>query len=226
MARDIGESMIDVNEIKKMINLFFWPVKGSRDILREVGYAFRTEFYDEAVHSEREHYMHYISFEWYENRCDTLANSMAILFDIADKNKSEKILNYFLKKKLSTPYPIKVLNPPAWISSYIWNPKIDLYRYNIPSQMNVPFHYHNSGIWPYVGGFYVMSLLSAGKKKESKNELGKLVQANKIGKEREWEFNEWLHGKTGKPMGAALQAWSAAGFILAYKAVVEKNILF
>ncbi len=26
--------------------------------------------------------------------------------------------------------------------------------------------------------------------------------ANKLGRSSEWEFNEWLHGKTGKPMGA------------------------
>jgi len=30
-----------------------------------------------------------------------------------------------------------------------------------------------------------------------------------------WEFNEWHHGVTGRPMGKAFQAWSAAGFIRA-----------
>ena len=27
----------------------------------------------------------------------------------------------------------------------------------------------------------------------------------------EWEFNEWAHGETGRPMGKAYQAWSASG---------------
>jgi hypothetical protein len=29
----------------------------------------------------------------------------------------------------------------------------------------------------------------------------------------EWEFSEWAHGQTGKPMGKAFQAWSCSEFI-------------
>lgn len=50
--------------------------------------------------------------------------------------------------------------------------------------------------------------------------------ANKLSKKSEWEFNEWLHGKTGKPMGARFQSWSAAGYIIAYKAVKEGKLIF
>jgi glycogen debranching enzyme len=34
-----------------------------------------------------------------------------------------------------------------------------------------------------------------------------------------WEFNEWLHGETGHPMGYALQAWSAGMYLFAHHAV-------
>ena len=37
----------------------------------------------------------------------------------------------------------------------------------------------------------------------------------RLGRTREWEFNEWVHGATGRPMGKAYQAWSAASFIRA-----------
>ena len=43
----------------------------------------------------------------------------------------------------------------------------------------------------------------------------KLAEANRLGREREWEFNEWLHGATGRPMGKAYQAWSAAAYLRA-----------
>jgi glycogen debranching enzyme len=37
----------------------------------------------------------------------------------------------------------------------------------------------------------------------------------KQGIEHDWEFNEWHHGVTGRPMGKAYQAWSAASYIQA-----------
>lgn len=226
MAKEVGEhqEIKGIKEnIKKAINLLFWPTQDSLKFLEETGYLFRTDFFGETVYARREHYLHFISLEWYERRCDTLANILTILFGIADKEKTEKVIEYFKARKLSLPYPIKVLNPPIWTSSHVWNPKIDLYREK--EAWNLPFHYHNAGIWPWVGGLYVSMLGKLGRK-EAEEELEKLAEANKVGKERKWEFNEWLHGSTGKPMGEALQTWSAAGFILAYKTVKENFTIF
>ncbi|MCB0655064.1 MAG: hypothetical protein KDC57_02955, partial [Saprospiraceae bacterium] len=50
-------------------------------------------------------------------------------------------------------------------------------------------------------------------------ELYKLAELNKLGIFNEWEFNEWAHGITGKPMGKSFQAWSAAEYILACHAL-------
>ena len=46
-------------------------------------------------------------------------------------------------------------------------------------------------------------------------ELFNLAKLNKLGSAHEWEFNEWAHGHTGKPMGKAYQAWSCSEFIRA-----------
>jgi len=43
--------------------------------------------------------------------------------------------------------------------------------------------------------------------------LLKLAQANRLGKNQEWEFNEWIHSLTGRPMGKAFQSWSVSSFI-------------
>ena len=45
--------------------------------------------------------------------------------------------------------------------------------------------------------------------------LLRLAQLNQLGRDQEWEFNEWAHGQTGRPMGKAFQAWSAASFLRA-----------
>jgi len=44
-------------------------------------------------------------------------------------------------------------------------------------------------------------------------ELLRLAEVNRLGKSHEWEFNEWIHSRTGRPMGKAFQAWSASSFI-------------
>jgi hypothetical protein len=46
-----------------------------------------------------------------------------------------------------------------------------------------------------------------------------LAEANRQGVDQDWEFNEWLHGERGHPMGFAHQAWSAASYLYADHAV-------
>jgi glycogen debranching enzyme len=127
------------------------------------------------------------------------------------------------RKHISYPYPVKVLWPPVVYPNPTWNPKVDLYREE--QHQNIPFCYHNAGIWPFVGGFYVLTLVKSRKLEQAQKELKKLAEANKLGK-KEWEFNEWLHGETGEPRGAVYQSWSAAGYIFAYHAVVKGNLIF
>jgi hypothetical protein len=47
----------------------------------------------------------------------------------------------------------------------------------------------------------------------SLNSLALLCQQ---GMDTDWEFTEWAHGNTGRPMGKAFQAWSAASYVAAY----------
>ena len=41
-----------------------------------------------------------------------------------------------------------------------------------------------------------------------------------------FEFNEWLHGKTGKPLGEQYQGWSAGTYIYAYRCVKERRAIY
>jgi TPR repeat protein len=50
-----------------------------------------------------------------------------------------------------------------------------------------------------------------------------LAQANKLGREHPWEFNEWIHGVTGEVMGSSDQAWSAGMYMYAYRCVQDGN---
>jgi hypothetical protein len=69
--------------------------------------------------------------------------------------------------------------------------------------LNLPGHYHNGGIWPFIGGMWVRFIHRLGLRDVACRELLKLAQANRLGKNHDWEFNEWLHSRTGRPMGKA-----------------------
>jgi glycogen debranching enzyme len=81
--------------------------------------------------------------------------------------------------------------------------------------LNLPDHYHNGGIWPFIGGAWVKSIHKLGLKEIALKELYKLAKLNRLGIFNIWEFNEWFHGETGRPMGKAYQAWSASEYISA-----------
>jgi|GEM_PF-1835174 len=98
-------------------------------------------------------------------------------------------------------------------------------KYYRNNNLNLPEQYHNGGIWPFVGGFYVAALVKAGRLDEARRQLEKLAEVNRQGAEFEWEFNEWCHGRTGQPMGYPHQAWSAGMYIFACHCVVEERVM-
>jgi glycogen debranching enzyme len=80
--------------------------------------------------------------------------------------------------------------------------------------LNVPHCYHNGGVWPFIGGFYVGALVRAGRLSQAAVALEKLRTLNRAG-----EFNEWHHGETLEPMGVKSQAWSAGMYLFARECV-------
>jgi GH15 family glucan-1,4-alpha-glucosidase len=103
------------------------------------------------------------------------------------------------------------------------SPKSKLWRtYMQRHRQNFPYQYHNGGIWPFVSGFWIALLAQVAKRDQAAKELERYALANKL---NDWEFNEWLHGKTGEPMGMAGQSWNAAMFIFAYHVLNGKALL-
>jgi len=148
--------------------------------------------------------------EWF----DTAANCFAIAFGLADEEQTNCILDYIEKYALDTPYPIRTIHPPIQPGDRDWRE-----YYRTEHELNLPDQYHNGGIWPWVGGLYVVALVRAGRHEKAKDALFQLALANRLGKKREWEFNEWLHGISGEPRGSADQAWSAGMYMYAYTCV-------
>lgn len=144
---------------------------------------------------------------------DSLGNLLAIIFDLADKSKAKKILYYIDKNKINMPYPVKSIYPPIKKGTEDWQ------DYFEDCAARKPYHYLNAGIWTYIGGFYVLSLIKLKKFKEAEEELKKLAEANLKG-----DFPEWINPSTKKSYGK-LQAWNAGMYIIAYESFKKKKAL-
>jgi glycogen debranching enzyme len=167
---------------------------------------------------ERPFYLPYMGFRDYADRFDTLGNLLAIFFGVADGAKAHKILDYIHGCGLDEPFPLRALYPPVQPGEKDWR---EYYRVR---NLNQPHHYHNGGAWPFIGGVYVAALVQAGRLEEARGQLDKLTAMVRLGKREEWEFNEWFHGLSGKPMGYAGQSWSAAMYLFAANAVEHGRV--
>lgn len=154
--------------------------------------------------------------EWF----DTLGNLLAIITGLATPKIALSILAHIEKNKINKPYPCKAIYPPIKPGDKEWH------SYFSKCLAKDPYNYSNAGIWPFIGAFYVAALIKVKDYKKAERELNNLAEANKLGKEEEWEFNEWLSGKTGKAEGVPFQAWSAGTFIYAFECLKSKKVLF
>lgn len=147
---------------------------------------------------------------------DSLGNLLAIIFGLAGSVRAEKILNYVKAKKINLPFPVKAIYPPIDKKSAEWH------NYFEDCDAREPYAYLNGGIWTFIGGFYVLALIKQKRWDEAERELEKLAEANA---KLDWNFSEWLHGKTEKASKGGNQAWNAGMHILAYESLKEKKIL-
>jgi len=167
---------------------------------------------------KRPFFLPYVAFRDYGDYCDVFGNLLVVLFGVANPAQERRILDYLYQVGIAEPYPVRVLHPSIYPGSKDWR---EYYRNN---NLNLPEQYHNGGIWPFVGGFYVTVLVKAGRLDEARQQLAKLAEVNRLGVNEEWEFNEWCHGRTGRPMGYPHQAWSAGMYVYAYRCVAEGQV--
>jgi sucrose-6F-phosphate phosphohydrolase len=189
--------------IKKEILKSFWP-STQQKVLESFSFAERQFSLGDTKYLIAQ--VTPFDFSW---RCDVLGNVLAFLHGAVDADKAHQTLRFMLGVGVNEPFPVANVYPVVSPGDPDWRP---YYTVNL---LNLPNHYHNGGIWPFVGGYWVKFINKLGLKEMAIVELYKLALINKEGINEEWEFTEWAHGITGKPMGKSYQAWSAAQYISA-----------
>jgi glycogen debranching enzyme len=156
---------------------------------------------------EREFYLSFVNFSFWGEEVDVFGNVLSCLFGIPLPERRAGIVEALVKRNANHPYPVRSVLSPIRRGSFLWRHYMERHSQNFPHQ------YHNGGIWPFVAGFWVMLLADLRRKELARTELERYAEACRL---NNWEFNEWLHGKTGKPMGMAGQSWNASMFMLAF----------
>lgn len=186
------------------IKASFWPTTGAPEKDHLHSFADRQASLGDSQYLLAE--ITPFAFNW---RCDVYGNVLAFLTNVIDVERARTAFRFMWGVGVNDPYPVANLYPAVQSGDPDWRP---YYTVNL---LNLPHHYHNGGIWPFVGGMWVRFVHRLGLNDIARNELVKLARVNQLGKTQPWEFNEWVHGTTGRPMGKAFQAWSAAAYLRA-----------
>lgn len=156
-------------------------------------------------------YLSFVNLSFVGDEGDVFGNVMAILCGLASESMGHRVVKTVRDAKASDPYPIRVVLHPLSRQHALWRVYMERHRQNHMHQ------YHNGGIWPFVGGFWVMALAQLGRPDLAWQELASLAYVNGLDG---WRFTEWFHGRTLEPMGLAGQSWNAATFLLARRALL------
>jgi len=155
-------------------------------------------------------YLSFVNLASFGAEGDVFGNLLAVWCGLADEDQALRIVKTLRSAHCDQPYPVRVVLHPLSREHELWRP------YMARHQQNRPHQYHNGGLWPFVGGFWVLVLARLGLIDEARAALHSLAQVNALD---DWRFSEWLHGRTLAPMGMAGQSWNAATFVLAWRAL-------
>jgi glycogen debranching enzyme len=201
-------------DTRRNANQLFHPFSAS---LAEYRRARLLAHYARGRARNRDLYLSFVNFAFFGDEGDVFGNVLAVLCGLADDAARHRTLRALERAGVNAPYPVRTVCDPIAEDSFLWRPYMSRHRQNLAWQ------YHNGGVWPFVGGFWVAALAAAGRRADAGRELVKLARANALDG---WAFNEWLHGGTLAPSGMRGQSWNAAAFLVAHHAVAARRPLF
>ena len=163
-----------------------------------------------------------------DKRCDLLGNSLAILTGLADRERACEMLAWIEARcdAMRDSGELAVDLAPCYFpfmqpSDPDWHPRYEIY--------NLPGHYHNGGVWPFVCGFHIAAMVAAGEQDMAETKLQSLTQLVRISRKlppASFGFNEWFRAQDGSPAGEDWQTWSASMYLYAAACVERGRALY
>jgi glycogen debranching enzyme len=208
-------NLLDYEDLKGRFTDVFLPGADSAGRIAKYWPRLATHHVEQKIFDlSKKHYLQYISFARIDTHFDTLSNILCGLWGVAPDETFRSIIDIVRTRDLVRPFPVRVLDPPYKKGEAGYDESFDAM---LPIQhRSGQLDYHNGGVWPFVGGFYVSALYRLGAE-DSAGQLEALARANAVCREGEAVgFNEWLDGRKGEARGQYGQSWSAGMYIAAY----------
>jgi small-conductance mechanosensitive channel len=101
-------------------------------------------------------------------------NILAFLTNVMDVDKAKEAFRFMWGVGVNEPGPVANLYPVVQSGDPDWKP---YYTVNL---LNLPHHYHNGGIWPFVGGMWVRFIYRLGLSDVAGRELVRLAKLNRL----------------------------------------------
>jgi glycogen debranching enzyme len=194
-------------ETRANFNQLFHPFSAA---LSEYRRARLLTHYVKRKAKHRDLYLSFVNFSFFGEEGDVFGNLLALLCGLAGREAAQRTLRALDRARVAEHWPVRVVCEPVPETDPLWR------AYMSRHLQNLEWQYHNGGIWPMVGGFWVEALAQAGERERALAELAKLARVNALDN---WSFHEWLHGRTLAPGGMRGQSWNAAAFLIALDAV-------
>jgi len=195
------------DETRVNFNQLFHPFSAA---LSEYRRARLLTHYVKRKAKHRDLYLSFVNFSFFGEEGDVFGNLLALLCGLAEREAVQRTLHALERARIAEPWPVRVVCEPIRETDPLWR------AYMSRHLQNLEWQYHNGGIWPMVGGFWVAALAQAGERERALAELTKLARVNALDN---WSFHEWLNGHTLAPGGMRGQSWNAAAFLIAFDAV-------
>jgi glycogen debranching enzyme len=198
------------DETREHFNHLFYPFSG------EIAEYRRLRLLNHFVRRSARNndlYLSFVNFSFWGEEGDVLGNLLAALLGLATDARAHAIVHRFERSQIEQPVSARSTLVPIEPYSPLWRDYMGRHG------QNRVYQYHNGGCWPLVGGFWVMLLAALGDTTRARAALASLARANAVNR---WQFNEWFHGLTGRPMGMPGQSWNAAVYLLAFDALEHK----
>lgn len=203
----------DRRRVAEAVDGWFWPDPTvDFDALFDHGFAhtsIRREYERLAV-LPRRHYVSHIVHAAFVDRCDVLANVIAVIAGVAPPARSETIIECLTEA--ADPWPSRTfLRPvlpgdPAGMLITQADRAIDR-RWSA-----TPGRYHNGAAWPFVGGLHAGAVAATSGRVAARPLLQAVARALAVDG---WAFPEWIDAD-GVAHGAQQQTWNAGAYVWAY----------
>ncbi|RYF78895.1 MAG: glycoside hydrolase, partial [Comamonadaceae bacterium] len=106
-------------------------------------------------------YLSFVNLSFVGDEGDVFGNLLALLFALADESMAHSILHTIGHARAAQPWPVRVTLHPLAPGHPLWRNYMTRHRQNLAHQ------YHNGGIWPFVGGYWVLALARLGRMTEA-----------------------------------------------------------